>query len=148
MAQVRGCAPTISTTYCYILLYTSIYYYILLYILLCSSTPLILVHTVAQCSSLWSIRATPRLKPTTPRYSVYLLYWYKSTNTDRLPRLKSFSDAMTVGDIYASVADGEGAQFTCFTSTEVQNTDTLRSLRPLRLTAKSRSMTYSVYLLC
>jgi hypothetical protein len=78
------------------------------------------VHTVAQCSSLWSIRATPRLKPTTPRYSVYLLYWYKSTNTDRLPRLESFSDAMTVGDIYASVADGEGAQFTCFISTKVQ----------------------------
>jgi hypothetical protein len=43
------------------------------------------------------------------RYSVYLLYWYKSTNTDaaarrRLPRTFNCG----------------GTQFTCFTGTKVQ----------------------------
>jgi hypothetical protein len=38
------------------------------------------------------------------RYSVYLLYWYKSTGADA----------------YLSRASGRGAQFSCFTGTKVQ----------------------------
>ncbi len=98
------------------------------------------------------------------RYSVYLLYWYKSTNTDAegvasaplASGLHSFSlridesagedfcnhIGFVAGDGYRGSAlnsadsccvevdsgrimiDGRGSQFTCFTSTKVQNTDT------------------------
>ena len=46
------------------------------------------------------------------RYSIYLLYWYKSANTDAAG-----------GEVCAGVTAEEvliGTQFTCFTSIEVQ----------------------------
>ena len=46
------------------------------------------------------------------RYSVYLLYWYKSANTDAAGR--EVCAGVTVEEVPI------GTQFTCFTSTEVQ----------------------------
>ena len=83
------------------------------------------------------------LSSTAPaRYSVYLLYWYKSTNTEVLPRSRRQSLAAPQGrarqgeqQVYSfyllywyksanTDATGErlsaGTQFTCFASTKVQ----------------------------
>ena len=60
------------------------------------------------------------------RYSVYLLYWYKSTNSDAAARRRKLRDRRT------------GAQFTCFTSTNVL---------ALRVQTRSKEKNrYSVYL--
>jgi hypothetical protein len=47
------------------------------------------------------------------RYSVYLLYWYKSTNIDATRRERERS-------IGAQLRGRVRAQFTCFTGTKVQ----------------------------
>jgi hypothetical protein len=60
------------------------------------------------------------------RYSVYLLYWYKSTNSDAAARRRKLRSGRT------------GTQFTCFTGTNVL---------ALRVQTRSKEKNrYSVYL--
>ncbi len=86
-------------------------------------------------------------------YSVYLLYWYKSTNTDRsfppqqnkaggvLSLLALLVQKYKYGQKLSSAAEQSwrGAQFTCFTGTKVQ------MLTPEE--PRQKLAGYSVYLL-
>ena len=65
------------------------------------------------------------------RHSVYLLYWYISTNTDggegiqrTTPSSSSRSPGRTARSVHSLLALLlQGTQFTCFTATESTNTD-------------------------
>jgi hypothetical protein len=63
------------------------------------------------------------------RYSVYLLYWRKSTDTDTAkltPAARDGCGASAAGD---GAARAEGTQFTCCTGTKVQILTLLRELK-------------------
>ena len=64
-----------------------------------------------ECSGMGGVSGVVRGRGS-HRYSVYLLYWYKSANTDAAGR--EVCAGVTVEEVPI------GTQFACFTSTEVQ----------------------------